>query len=82
MINLGKNDGRNSPGSQRCSRPCDARRGLKKWRYGEEEAIANVDAYERFQKAAMIAKEDWIGIRCEEIENCLNKKRDLTRETG
>ena len=30
-------------------------------------------ANKRIQKAVKKAKEDWIGVQCEEIETCLNK---------
>ena len=45
-------------------------------------------ANKRIQRAAKNVQEDWIGIQCEEIETCLNKKsktayqfvKDLTSE--
>ena len=40
---------------------------LKKRRCDAEEA------YKRIQEAVKKAKEDWIGVQCEEIETCLNK---------
>ena len=51
---------------------CDERRDLKKMWY-EAEAEKYREANKRIQKAVKKAKEDWIGVKCEEIETCLNK---------
>ena len=49
------------------------RRDLKKKRYEAEEAKEYREANRRIQKAVKKAKEDWIGVQCEEIETRLNK---------
>ena len=54
---------------------CDERRDLKKKRYEAEGAKECREANRRVQKAVKKAKEDWIGAQCEEIEICLNKKK-------
>ena len=46
---------------------CDERRDLKKGRYEAEGAKA-YRKLTRIQKAVKKAKEDWIGVQCEEIE--------------
>ena len=52
---------------------CDERRDLKKKRYEAEGAKEYREANRRIQKAVKKAKEDWIGVQCEETETCLNK---------
>ena len=68
---------------------CDEKRDLKKKRYEAEAAKEYREANRRIQKAVKIAKEDWIGAQCEEIETFLNKNnskrayqllKDLTSE--
>ena len=46
---------------------------MKKKRYKAEGAKEYRKANRRIQKAVKKAKEDWIGVQCEEIETCLNK---------
>ena len=46
---------------------------MKKRRCEAEGAKAYREANRRIQKAVKKAKEDWIGVQCEEIETCLNK---------
>ena len=53
---------------------CDERRDLTKKRYKAEAAKEYREANRRGQKAVKKAK-DWIGVQCEEIETCLNKKK-------
>ena len=62
---------------------------MKKKRYEAEGAKEYREANRRIQKAVKKAKEDWIGVQCEEIETCLNKNnskrayqlvKDLTSE--
>ena len=62
---------------------------MKKKRYEAEGAKGYREANRRIQKAVKKAKEDWIGVQCEEIETCLNKNnskrayqlvKDLTLE--
>ena len=53
----------------------DERRDLTKKRYKAEAAKEYREANRRGQKAMKKAKEDWIGVQCEEIETCLNKKK-------
>ena len=62
---------------------------MKKRRYEAEGAKAYREANMRIQKAVEKAKEDWIGVQCEEIRTCLNKNnstrayqlvKDLTSE--
>ena len=48
-------------------------RGLKKKRYETEGAKEYREANRRVPKAVKKAKEDWIGVQCEEIETSLNK---------
>ena len=68
---------------------CDERRDLKKKRYEAEGAKEYREANRRIQNAVKKAKEDWIGVQCEEIETCLNQNnskrayqlvKDLTSE--
>ena len=54
---------------------CDEMRDLKEKRYEAEGAKEYREANRRIQKALKEAKEDWIGVQCEEIETCLNKKK-------
>ena len=62
---------------------------FKKRRYKAEGANVYRKANKRIQKAMKKAKEDWIGVPCEDIETCLNKNnskrayqllKDLTSE--
>ena len=57
---------------------CDERRDLKKKRYEAEGAKEYREENKRIQKAMKKAKEDWICVRWEEIETCLNKNSSKT----
>ena len=68
---------------------CNERRNVKKRRCEAEGAKAYREANMRIQKAVKKAKEDWIGVQCEEIRTCLNTNnstrayqlvKDLTSE--
>ena len=52
---------------------CDEWRDLKKKRYEAEGAKEYREANRRVQKAVKKAKEDWIGVQCQEIEIWLDK---------
>ena len=54
----------------------------KKKRYEAEGAKEYREANRRIQKAVKIAKEDWIGAQCEEIETCLKKKQQESISAG
>ena len=57
----------------------DKRRDLEKKRDESEGAKEYREANMRIHKAVKIAKEDWIGALCEEIETCLSKKNNSKR---
>ena len=76
---LGKERRRNKPWvTKDVLRLCDEKRDLKKRRYEAEGAKANREANKRSQKAVKKAKEDCIGVQCEEIETCLNTNNSKT----
>ena len=52
---------------------CNERKDLKKKRYEAEGAKEYREANMRILKAVKKAKEDWIGVQCEEIETCMSK---------
>ena len=73
-----RNLGRNVAGNSRRSPNIFSRRDLKKKRYEAEGAKEYREANRGIQKAVKKAKEDWIGVQCEEIETSTKRKKEKT----